>query len=58
LGEHTIKLSKNGYTTWQRTMTTVTGSVRISPELEPVLPAQDASGKTPADLLSAAGQPF
>jgi hypothetical protein len=58
LGEHTIKLSKNGYTTWQRTMTTVAGSVRISPELEPVLPTQDASGMIPADLLSPAGQPF
>jgi hypothetical protein len=58
LGEHTIKLSKNGYTTWERTMTAVAGGVRISPELEPVAPAQDSTGKTPTDSLSAADQRF
>ena len=58
LGEHTIKLSKNGYATWERTMTTVAGGVRISPELEPVAPVQDSTGETPADSLSAADQPF
>jgi len=38
-GEHTVKLTKIGYSTWERTITTPPGSVRISPELEPVLPA-------------------
>ena len=38
-GEHTVKLTKIGYATWERKITTPPGSVRISPELEPVLPA-------------------
>jgi hypothetical protein len=52
LGEHTVKLSKNGYATWERTITTVAGTVRISPELEPLTPAQNSNAETPTDLRS------
>ena len=38
-GEHTVKLTKIGYSTWERKIMTHPGSVRISPELEPSLPA-------------------
>jgi hypothetical protein len=38
-GEHTVKLTKIGYSPWERKITTTAGSVRISPELEPLLPA-------------------
>jgi hypothetical protein len=58
LGEHTIKLSKNGYATWERTMNTVAGTVRISPELQPAVPTHDSTGETPTNVLSTAGQQF
>jgi len=58
LGEHSIKLSKNGYATWERTMNTVAGTVRISPELQPAVPTHDSTGETPTNVLSTAGQPF
>ncbi len=37
-GEHTVKLTKNGYTTWERRVTALPGSMRISPELQPLAP--------------------
>ena len=58
LGEHTIKLSKNGYATWERTMNTVAGTVRISPELQPAVPTHDSTGETPTNVLSTAGPQF
>jgi PEGA domain len=57
-GEHTVKLSKNGYATWERKITTVAGSVRISPELEPAVPAQESPRETSTSLLSTAGKQF
>ncbi|MFZ0706458.1 MAG: PEGA domain-containing protein [Candidatus Korobacteraceae bacterium] len=38
-GEHTVKLTKDGFEVWQRTLTTMSGSVRISPDLQPLAPA-------------------
>ena len=38
-GEHTVKLTKNGYEVWERTLTTLPGSVRVSPDLQPVAAA-------------------
>ena len=35
-GEHTVKLTKAGYATWERKIMTPPGSVRISPELQPL----------------------
>jgi hypothetical protein len=58
LGEHTIKLSKNGFATWERTITTAVGSVRISPDLEPLVPAHDSTGETATNLQSTAGKQF
>jgi len=58
LGEHTVKLSKNGYAPWERKITTVAGSVRISPELEPVVATQDSTRETPTSLLSTAVKQF
>ena len=57
-GEHTVKLRNNGYASWERKITTVSGSVRISPELEPVAPTQDSTGETPTNLHSTAGKNF
>lgn len=54
LGQHSVKLTKNGYETWERTITTVAGSVRISPELRPDVPI----GATAANLPPAAGTSF
>lgn len=58
LGEHTVKLSKNGYAPWERKITTVAGSVRISPELEPMVATQDSTGGTPTSLLSTTDKQF
>ncbi len=33
-GEHIIKLTKNGYSTWERKITTLPGTVRIAPDLQ------------------------
>jgi hypothetical protein len=52
LGDHTVKLSRNGYATWERTITTVPGSVVVSPELEPVVPTKASSGEIPAAVLA------
>ncbi len=57
-GEHTVKLGKNGYAPWERKITTVAGSVRISPELEPVVATQGLTGETPTSLLSTADKQF
>jgi hypothetical protein len=32
-GEHTVRVSKAGYTTWERKITTSSGNVKLSPEL-------------------------
>jgi hypothetical protein len=57
VGEHIVKLSKNGFAVWERKITTISGDVRISPDLEPVVPTQD-SAETPTNLLSTAGKQF
>jgi hypothetical protein len=56
LGEHTIKLSRNGYATWERKITTISGNVRISPDLQPLVLTHDSTGETPANLLSTASR--
>jgi hypothetical protein len=35
-GDHTIRLTKNGYGPWERKVKTLAGAVRISPDLEPL----------------------
>ncbi len=35
-GEHTIKVTKRGYTPWERKVKTTNGTVKVSPELEPI----------------------
>jgi hypothetical protein len=42
-GEHTVKLTKNGYEVWERTLTTMSSSVRVSPELQPVAAATSSA---------------
>ena len=48
-GEHTVKLTKNGYEPWERKITTLAGSVTISPELEPSLPVLEPLTPAPAE---------
>ena len=38
--EHTVKLTKSGYLPWERKFTPTSGSVRISPDLQPLSPAK------------------
>jgi len=35
-GEHTIKITKSGYKSWERKVHTSTGAVKITAELEPI----------------------
>jgi PEGA domain-containing protein len=39
-GEHTVRISKRGYQSWERKIATSSGSVRLEAELEPVGPSQ------------------
>lgn len=47
-GDHTVRLTKDGYTAWERTLTTMAGDVRIAPDLQPVAAAA-ASAATSID---------
>ena len=38
-GEHTVKLTKSGYASWERRVTITSGSIRIAPDLEPAASA-------------------
>jgi hypothetical protein len=35
-GDHTIKIAKTGYSPWERKLKVSTGTVRVSPELQPI----------------------
>jgi hypothetical protein len=37
-GDHTVKLIKSGYSTWERKIKITAGNVKISPDLEPIAP--------------------
>ena len=55
-GEHTVKISKNGYAIWERTITTVVGTVRIAPDLQPEAPSPSSTAQTSSNLVSKARQ--
>ncbi len=41
-GEHTVKVTKKGYKPWERKITTSSGTVKLSPELEAVEITQES----------------
>jgi hypothetical protein len=53
-GEHTVKLTKNGFDVWERTLTTMSSSVRISADLQPVASASASAPVAPSSEESAA----
>jgi len=57
-GDHTVKLTKGGYVAWERTLTTMPGSVRISPDLQPVAPATASSDETTTTVDTVASNRF
>lgn len=57
-GDHTVKLTKDGYVVWERTLTTMAGNVRISPDLQPVAPAAASTEQTTTSLDSVASNRF
>jgi hypothetical protein len=57
-GEHTVKLTKNGYAVWERTLTTMASSVRISPDLQPVAPATASTEQTTTSVDAVASNRF
>lgn len=57
-GDHTVKLTKDGYVVWERTLTTIPGSVRISPDLQPVAPAMASTEETTTNLNTVANNRF
>jgi len=57
-GEHTVKLTKSGYTAWERTLTTLPGSVRISPDLQPLAAATASTEESATNLDSIANNRY
>jgi hypothetical protein len=57
-GEHTVKLTKNGYAAWERTLTTMASSVRISPDLQPVAPVEASTDDATSSLDTVANNRF
>lgn len=47
-GEHTVKLTKNGFEVWERTLTPMSNSVRISADLQPVAQAAAVAPVAPS----------
>ncbi len=41
-GEHTVKVIKKGYKPWERTITTSSGTIKLSPELEAIEVMQES----------------
>ncbi len=57
-GDHTVKLTKDGYVVWERTLTTMAGNVRISPDLQPVAPAAASTEQTSTTVDTVASNRF
>lgn len=57
-GEHSVKLTKDGYVVWERRLTTMAGSVRISPDLQPVAPITAATEDAASSLDAVANNRF
>jgi PEGA domain len=57
-GEHTVRLTKDGYAAWERTLTTMATSVRISPDLQPVAPATASTEQTTTNVDTVANNRF
>ena len=57
-GEHTVKLTKDGYEVWQRTLTTMSSNVRLSPDLQPIAPATASTEDTSATLDTVANNRY
>lgn len=57
-GEHTVKLTKDGYVVWERTLTTMAASVRISPDLQPVAPAAASTDETTTNVDTVANNRY
>jgi hypothetical protein len=57
-GEHTVKLTKDGYVVWERTLTTMAARVRISPDLQPVAPATASTEQTTTSVDTVASNRF
>ncbi len=53
-GEHTVKLTKDGYLVWERTLTTMGGDVRISPDLQPVAAATASADDATSSVYTVA----
>jgi hypothetical protein len=45
-GEHTVRVSKQGYKRWERTLTISTGNIKVAAVLEPI--PIDSAGTTPS----------
>lgn len=50
-GEHTVRITRNGYESWERTLTTMAGSVRIAPDLQPVAQAAASTEDSTTTIL-------
>jgi hypothetical protein len=53
-GEHTLRISKNGYKSWERKLKSSTGTVRLAAELEPI----SAPAAAPSPSITTASVPL
>ena len=49
-GEHSLRISKDGYKRWERTLKSSTGNIRIAAVLEPMAANAAGTSRTPAEV--------
>jgi hypothetical protein len=53
-GEHTLRISKNGYKRWERDLKSSTGNIKIAAVLEPIAPDSEAPANSSAGMAEEA----
>jgi hypothetical protein len=56
-GEHTVRVSKNGYKQWERTLKSSTGNIRIAAVLEPIPVASVGTAHPAAEIADTGSSP-
>jgi hypothetical protein len=56
-GQHTLRVSKNGYKSWERTLRSSTGSIKIAAVLEPISADAPRTAHTPVEVAATSTSP-
>jgi hypothetical protein len=57
IGQHTVRVSKNGYKQWERTLKSSTGNIRIAAVLEPIPVASIGTAHPAAEIADIGSSP-